>query len=241
MECFAAGVVTPAHGLNLHANYLCHYREAKAAYRERTGKASGWQPDDTFLFLIAPDQLPRQTFEQLQTIAKAVRLIKTGQWQRITQASEDLEDSIPDPSNLGSIEDGVATAAELRTVIDTALDRAMNACFSSILKAEVQRDALLACLWRGFGEGLTNRPLAERCGITAGTVSKKLRLQQHTAAIATAAAIELKRNPAFEEVGHSVEGAERIVEALRNHLVEPEREGEVPLMRRWVQSMMNES
>ena len=53
-------------------------------------------------------------------------------------------------------------------------------------------------------------------------------------AITTAAALELKKLPVFSSLMATVEGTERLVGSLRNHLIEPEREGaDVPL-RRWV-------
>jgi len=60
-------------------------------------------------------------------------------------------------------------------------------------------------------------------------------------AIATAAAVELKRHPAFASCGQSVEAAERLVNALRNHLLEPEQEGDVAPLRRWVQNHLSQS
>ena len=49
--------------------------------------------------------------------------------------------------------------------------------------------------------------------------------------IATAAAVELRRHPAFASCGRSVEAAERLVSALRNHLLEPEQERDVAPLR----------
>jgi len=54
------------------------------------------------------------------------------------------------------------------------------------------------------------------------------------------AAIELKRHPDFASCGQSVEAAERLVEALRNHLLESEREGDVAPLRRWVKQYLEQ-
>jgi hypothetical protein len=83
--------------------------------------------------------------------------------------------------------------------------------------------------------------LAERCGTTPGTVSKAIRPTEHATTIATAAAIELKRHPAFASCCCSVEAAERLVGALRNHLLEPEREGTIAPLRQWVQTHLSQS
>ena len=55
-------------------------------------------------------------------------------------------------------------------------------------------------------------------------MSKLLDEKRRSTAIATAAAQELKRLPAFSSLMATVEGTEQLVDALRNHLIEPERE-----------------
>jgi hypothetical protein len=65
-------------------------------------------------------------------------------------------------------------------------------------------------------------------------VSKKLRPEQHAATVARQAAGELLRHPAFSSLASSLEDLERMVEALRNHLLQPEREGDIAPLRRWV-------
>ncbi|MEB3324917.1 MAG: hypothetical protein VKM17_06220, partial [Cyanobacteriota bacterium] len=88
--------------------------------------------------------------------------------------------------------------------------------------------------WQLYGEGLGQREIAERCDHKQAWVSKLLNEHSLATTIATAAAVELLRHPAFAEVALSVEGAERLVGALRNHLTNPEREGEVAPLRRAV-------
>jgi hypothetical protein len=127
----------------------------------------------------------------------------------------------------------------LTALINAALQRAMGAHMPDVISAEGRQRDLLRCLWAGWAEGMSNRPLAERCGTSCGTVSKKLRPTEHATTIATAAALELKRQPAFASCGQSMEAAERLVEALRNHLLEPEREGDVAPLRRWIQQYLS--
>jgi len=236
-DSFGQGACTADQAANLHGAYRAHYRSAMDTYRASTGKASGWQPDAAFLRQIAPDLAPTDCFEQLQAMARAVRLVKTGQWQTAPLGQE-IEEGLADPASSIDSEDAAA-GSELAARIDAALQRAMDAYLPGAVRSDGKDGALLSCLWRGYGEGLTNRPLAKRCGCAPGTVSKKLRLEMHTSAIATAAALELRRHPAFAEVGRSVEGAERMLQALRNHLLEPEREGERAPLCRWVHQHLN--
>jgi len=110
-----------------------------------------------------------------------------------------------------------------------------------VLASSGSNTNLYRCLWGGWAEGLKQRPLANRCGTSPGTVSKLLMPKLRASAIATAAAVELKRHPAFASCGQSVEAAERLVNALRNHLLEPEQEGDVAPLRRWVQNHLSQS
>ena len=236
-EVFGGGGFTSDAAMALHAAYKPLYREAMQAYRQSTGKASGWQPDARFLKSLAPDSSPAQVMEQLKGIATAIRRLQSGRWQQSACTDQELAEQLAVPPS--DSEQSGNDPAELRGLIDEALQRAMDVHMPSVVSAEGKHRDLLRCLWAGWAEGMSNRPLAERCGTSCGTVSKKLRPTEHATAIATAAAVELKRQPAFASCGKSVEAAERLVEALRNHLLEPEREGEVAPLRRWIQQYLS--
>jgi len=235
-EVFGGGGFTADAAEALHAAYKPLYREAMQAYRQATGKASGWQPDAPFLQALAPGQSEARTMEQLEAIAAAIRRLQSGRWQQSSAIDQELADQLPAPQ---PDPDPADDPAELRALINSALQRAMDAHMPDVISAEGRQRDLLRCLWAGWAEGMSNRPLAERCGTSCGTVSKKLRPTEHATTIATAAAVELKRHPAFASCGQSVEAAERLVDALRNHLLEPEREGEVAPLRRWIQQYLS--
>ncbi|QPN70009.1 hypothetical protein [Synechococcus sp. CBW1108] len=226
----------------LHGRYGLPYEAAKLSYKQATGKASGWQPDLAFLRALAPDQDPFTTSDQLKAIALAIRQLLT------IRASKSLDEAAAagfeaiDPSYLAASEQEQGpSGGELKALIDAALQRAMDQHMPQVLATAGKNAKLLRCLWAGWAEGLTNRPLADRCNTSCGTVSKKLRPSEHASAIATAAAMELKRHPAFASCGQSVEAAERLAGALRNHLLEPEREGDIAPLRRWVQHHLSQS
>jgi hypothetical protein len=236
-ERFGGGSLTTAQAIALHGAYGQLYSAAKAEHRRRTGRSSGWQPDESFLGALCPEQSPAATRGQLTAIAQAVRLLLSGIWQRSRQPlldQEGAEIEPVDPSTLAEvIEDESDTPAEQLALIHAALERAMASVLPAVL-APAASDPQLHCLWQGYGEGLTNTPLAERCGCARGTVSKKLRPEQHANTIARQASSELLRHPAFSAVSSNVEGLERMVDALRNHLLHPEREGDIAPLRRWV-------
>ena len=81
---------------------------------------------------------------------------------------------------------------------------------------------------------MSQRDIGPRCNHQQAWVSKLLDEKRRSAAIATAAAMELKRQPAFTALMTTVEGTERLVDALRNRLIEPEREGGDAPLRLWV-------
>jgi len=226
----------------LHRLYCPLYDAAKLLHKQNTGKASGWQPDLPFLRELAPDEDPFTTSDRLKAIAQAIRRFMTEKAsQSLDQAAETGYEPV-DPLSLSSpVQDDAPSPQELKAFIHAALQRAMDQHMPQVLGTTSKTTDLLRCLWAGWAEGLTNRPLADRCGTSCGTVSKKLRPTEHAAAIATTAAVELKRHPAFASCGNSVEAAERLVEALRNHLLEPEREGDVAPLRQWVQNHLSQS
>jgi hypothetical protein len=224
----------------LHAGYQPSYDAALRAYKTRTGKASGWQPDLVFAEELDPERNPFDTIELLKSIATAIRQYMTGSAvQRLDQMTEGGHE-LADPTTLQEPDVAGHDPAELRTLIDAALQRAMDQHMPKVLAATGRKAELLRCLWAGWAEGLTNRPLAERCGTTPGTVSKAMRPTEHATTIATAAAVELKRQPAFSSCGISVDAAERLVTALRNHLLVPEREEDIAPLRRWVQTHLSQ-
>jgi hypothetical protein len=216
----------------LHRTYQCHYAAAKEAFVDRTGKRYGWQPDPDFLHAVLPALDPHQATEKLQDLATAVRRYLAG-----TAVAEGYpEYELADPATLHDSESPWGSA-DLMLQIHAALERAAQPAVRlaitddqpSWIKKPERRLA-----WRFYGEGLGQRDIAERCQRKQGWVSKLLQEQSLATTIATAAAVELRRHRAFADVALSVEGAERLVAALRNHLTEVEREGEAAPLRRVV-------
>jgi len=226
----------------LHSRYGSPYDAAKLAYKQKTGKASGWQPDLSFLRSLEPDDDPFTTLDRLKAIAQAIRRFMTeNATQSLDQAAGAGYEAVDPASLLSPTEVDSTSTEELKALIDGALQRAMDQHMPQVLAASGKNADLLRCLWAGWAEGLKQRPLADRCSTSQGTVSRKLKPELQASAIATAAAVVLKRYPVFASCGLSVEAAERLVTALRNHLLEPEQEGDVAPLRRWVQNHLSQS
>lgn len=227
--------------LALHARYVPLYDQALKEHKSRTGKSAGWQPTLADARALDIERDPFETIALLKSIATAIRQYVSGSTnQSLDRVAEGGREAV-DPRSLTQPDGDGADDAELHDLIDAALQRAMDHHMPQVLGAGGKKSELLRCLWAGWAEGLTNRPLAERCGTTPGTVSKAMRPTEHATSIATSAAVELKRHPAFSSCGASVEAAERLVNALRNHLLEPEREGDIAPLRRWVQTHLSQT
>jgi hypothetical protein len=226
----------------LHGRYGPLYDAAKVVHKQKTGKASGWHPDRLFLRELAPDDDPFTTSDRLKAIAQAIRRFMTVKAsQSLDQAAEAGFEPV-DASTLSSSGQGDAPSPqELNALIHAALHRAMDQHMPQMLASIGKNAQLLRCLWAGWADGLKQRPLAERCGTSQGTVSKQLNPELQAQTIATAAAVELKRHPAFASCGQGVEAAERLVSALRNHLLDSEQEGDVAPLRRWVQNHLSQA
>ncbi len=231
LELFGMAAITVDRGVALHRSYREAYGTAKQRHVECTGKQSGWEPDDAFLSHISPEQSAVDTRDQLRAMDQAIRRLLT---QRGMASLEALAEQGLEPVCYGdldqAIEAGAADeAAEQLAAIRAVLDRACEPQVRAALEADRLKwvkSPERQQAWRLYGEGAGQRAIAETFGKGQAWVSKLLQEKQLSTVIATAAALELKRLPAFVSVGSSVEGVERLVDALRNHLITPEREGE---------------
>ena len=88
--------------------------------------------------------------------------------------------------------------------------------------------------WQLYGDGMSQREIANRCGHQQGWVSRLLKEGKRSHAIALDAATDLIRQPAFQSLAMDPNGSERLVDALQNHLVTSEQEGDVAPLRRWM-------
>lgn len=239
LELFGTAALTAERAVALHAAYRQAYGPAKALHLQRTGKQSGWLPDEAFLLEIAPDQIAQTTHSQLVAMAGAIRRLLTQRGMASLEALGEQGMEAVDPASLEPAldDEGSADAAEQLASIHAALDRACGPRVQAAIAADRPKweqfpERLQA--WQLYGQGLGQRDIAEATGHKPSWVSKLLMEKQLSSDIATAAAVELKRLPAFAALGSSVEGAERLVEALRNHLNTPEREGDIAPLRRTV-------
>lgn len=224
--------------LALHNAYGVHYRRAKAQHREQLGKSSDWRPTARFFRALAPAADPLRCQEQLLAIATAVRRYLTAPPVPLDAPSPGSAQSglseLADRRTPHLDDDDTLPAEELLARIERALAHACPPAVQQALADDRPRwakDPSRLLAWRLYGEGLGQRAIAERCSHQQAWVSKLLQERRLATTIATAAALALLRDPAFAALGQRVETSERLVEALRNHLVDPKPEGGVAPLR----------
>ena len=226
-HAYGQGALTAAAASALHTTYLPLYRQAKETHRQQWGRSRGWVPDQAFLEQLRPGARPGDTLEQLQAIAAALR--RYG-----------LEGPPPEATLAAAADDDGSHGADdltaLAALLDPALRRACQRHRATLLQAAGKDASLLRCLWKAYGDGLSQRASAERCGCSQAMVSRRLQLQRHATAVATAAAVELGRHPAFTGRLRSAEASERLVAALVGHLLAPHPEDPHPRLARWLLS-----
>ncbi|MFN9547545.1 MAG: hypothetical protein ACK6AD_10845 [Cyanobacteriota bacterium] len=219
---YGQGTFTGSAAVALHGAYLNLYRQAKETHRRQMGRSRGWTPDQAFLERLRPGAPAGDTQERLLAIATALRRYRLeGPPPEDTASPSDAPDSGDD-------------LTELAALIDPALRRACQQHRATLFSTAGPETPLLRCLWRAYGEGLSQRASAERCGCSQAMVSRRLQLQRQANAIATAAAIALGRHPAFASRLTAVEASERLVAALTSHLLAPQPEDPRPRLAVWL-------
>jgi len=244
LELFGTTSLSIERALALHAAYCQAQPAAKAAYIQRTAKRSGWIPDDALLEQLAPEQPPAATRNQLEAIDKAIRQLLTQQGigSLDAQAEQGLEPIDHRPLAAAIEAEEAAETADQLACIQAALERVMSPAVLAALQTDQPkwaRSPERLHTWQLYSEGHTQAAIAAAVGKGQAWVSKLLHEKELSISIATAAALELKRLPAFAAVGRSVEGAERLVAALRNHLISSEQEGVIPPLRRAVAAALS--
>lgn len=221
----------------LHASYIEAYRPAKAAYQEKTGKSSGWLPDATFLQSLNPPLIEDLPLRQLdQAIRRYLAL-------RPRAFREGEEAAVVDPISLEQVagEHDQESSTELQGQILKVLESAAQPLIQAVLEKDRDKwakDPSRELAWQLYGEGISQRAIATRCGHKQGWVSKLLEEKNLSHDIALDAATELIQRPAFRSLPMDPNGSERLVDALRNHLVTSEQEGDVAPLRRWIRSYL---
>ncbi len=231
--------------VDLHGRYLPLYRTAKLVHRSVTGRQRGWQPDDPFLEQLEPECTARQTRENLEFIAGALRHLRSGQWQReallvlgdeATDRLEAMADPQPSPLELAAER---TTDEDLERRARRAVEDAGEAYLRDMLQEipASEREQHL-CFWCAWLQGASTRQIAEHCKAPQARVSRRMQVKRRAGEIATQALGLLKPDPEFREVFRSQERLEEAAKDLANHLLSPEQEGDESPLHKLLRSMM---
>ncbi len=227
----------PGSAQALHASYLEAYWPAKAAYKKETGKSSGWVPDAGFLQSLDPPLVEDLPLRQLDQAIRGYLALRPRAFQ------DGEEAAVVDPTSLEQVADehDQESSSDLQGQILQVLESAAQLRIQAALEADRRkwsRDPSRELAWQLYGEGISQREIASRCDHKQAWVSKLLEEKKLSHAIALDAATDLLRRPAFQALAMDPDGAERLVDALRNHLVTPEQEGDVAPLRRWTRTYL---
>lgn len=241
--------------VGLLAAFQAAYGTAKQAYRQRTGRRIGWQPDEAFFRLVDPGSSAEDTEKRLRAIVRVVRNLQLGpppvsldrdadspgapaatilggddpmqQLERLDQARLDQRQQADRMANLQRI---LASSISFPPAYKPA---------ATLLSRNGER-FLCVCRAQAAGRSLaeqnvdlqrTQRQIACDCDTSQPTVSRdRFHLEEWATTIADAAAEKLIGSPGFENLDASADALERVSSQLQAYLLVPLRLGqEAPL------------
>ena len=220
------GAFTSEYIKKLYDSYIKEYKKAKIIYKKEKGKTSGWQPDEEFLKSLDPPQKNTDVFDALDN---ALRNYLTGVYK--TAYKEDYED-FGALSNEANIED------ELDKKLIKKIESSLRNCGKPIIKELIKKDKQKwakdksrELCWQLYGDGLSQREIASRCEHKQAWVSKMIPEKKISESIAQETAIVLLRIEDFSDLKKDPDGIDRLVDGLRNHLINSELDVKGSLLR----------
>ena len=118
--------------------------------------------------------------------------------------------------------------------IESALKNCGKTIIKELIKKDKQKwvkDKSRELCWQLYGDGLSQRQIASRCEHTQAWVSKMLPEKKISESIAQEAAIVLLRIEDFSDLKKDPYGIDRLVDGLRNHLINSELDVKGSLLR----------
>jgi hypothetical protein len=210
----------------LYDSYIKEYKKAKIIYKKEKGKTSGWQPDEEFLKSLDPPQKNTDVFDALDN---ALRNYLTGVYK--TAYKEDYED-------FGALSTEANIEDELDKKLIKKIESSLRNCGKPIIKELIKKDKQKwakdksrELCWQLYGDGLSQREIASRCEHKQAWVSKMIPEKKISESIAQETAIVLLRIEDFSDLKKDPDGIDRLVDGLRNHLINSELDVKGSLLR----------
>ena len=210
----------------IYDSYLKIYKKAKEEYKNRTGKISGWSPDENFLLSIEP---PQTNTKNLLLIDKAIR-------QYIAGADNARNFENNEESQLESFkkDEDEFSGKEIAQKVNEKLIIYCSEIIKNIIEIDKKKwvkDPSREDAWKLYGEGFSQRDIASKCNHKQAWVSKLIPEKKISEEIAQDAAIDLLKMNDFETLKNDPDGIERFVDGLRNHLLNPELKEDGSILR----------
>jgi len=223
------GVFQTSYIKKLHESYIEEYKKAKTIYKEKTGKISGWQPDENFLNSLNPPQENKNT---LLLLDKALR-----QYLSATYTPRQFVDN--EESQIKSFEEEIDDESKNNLIIK--IESTLRNCGDPIIKELINqdkkkwdKDKSRKKAWQLYIDGLSQREIASSCEHKQSWVSKLIPEKKISEAIAQEAGIILLRINEFSSLKNDINGIERLVDSLKNHLLNSELNVKRPLLKQLI-------
>jgi hypothetical protein len=210
----------------IYNSYIHKYKKAKESYKQRTGKISGWIPDEEFLISLDP---PQKNTSNLLLIDKAIRQYKSG-----IESARSFENNEENQIENNYNDDNDFIRKDLTQKINKTLVSFSTEMIKKIINQDKNKwgkDEARKLAWKLYGDGLSQRDIAYKCSHKQGWVSKLIPEKRIAEEIAQDAAIEILKIKELNFLKKDPDGIERLIETLKNYLLNTENKNNVCILR----------
>ena len=210
----------------IYNSYIHKYKKAKESYKQRTGKISGWIPDEEFLVSLDP---PQKNTTNLLLIDKAIRQYKSG-----IESARSFENNEENQIENNYNDDNDFIRKDLTQKINKTLVSFSTEMIKKIINEDKNKwgkDEARKLAWKLYGDGLSQRDIAYKCSHKQGWVSKLIPEKRIAEEIAQDAAIEILKIKELNFLKKDPDGMERLIETLKNYLLNTEDKNYVCILR----------
>ena len=210
----------------IYNSYIHKYKKAKESYKQRTGKISGWIPDEEFLISLDP---PQKNTSNLLLIDKAIRQYKSG-----IESARSFENNEENQIENNYNDDNDFIRKDLTQKINKTLVSFSTVMIKKIINQDKNKwgkDEARKLAWKLYGDGLSQRDIAYKCSHKQGWVSKLIPEKRIAEEIAQDAAIEILKIKELNFLKKDPDGMERLIETLKNYLLNTENKNNVCILR----------
>ena len=211
----------------IYNSYIHKYKKAKESYKQRTGKISGWIPDEEFLVSLDP---PQKNTTNLLLIDKAIRQYKSG-----IESARSFENNEENQIENNYNDDNDFIRKDLTQKINKTLVSFSTEMIKKIINQDKNKwgkDKARKLAWKLYGDGLSQRDIAYKCSHKQGWVSKLIPEKRIAEEIAQDAAIEILKIKELNFLKKDPDGMERLIETLKNYLLNTEDKNYVCILRK---------